>query len=161
MTICVTAALRGLRAVGQGITRPCRCPFSVSPCAVSSATSSSKGVERSGPEEPRLAINPQRAEPYSQIPTKKGYLLLRIMLDFTDKNSRYKMNKVTQKRFQELGAIFRTRPVPTMPEMVILGDPRDVETVFRAEGKWPNRHNVDIWEQVRKELSIPLGVLLT
>ena len=143
------ASLRALRAVGQS-AREWR-PFSVTPCAVSSATTNSA--------EPLLQSS-EPAKPYSEIPTKKGLPLLGNLLEFTSKDVRYKVHKVTKRRFEELGMIFREKPVPSLPEMVVIGDPRDVETVFRSEGKWPHRPNIPVWEEARKELSIPLGLLL-
>ena len=144
-----TAALRVLRAVGQN-TRPWR-PFSVTPCVVSSAATNNP--------EPLLQRS-EPAKPFSEIPSKKGLPILGTLLDFTSKDVRYKMHKVTRKRFEELGMIFREKVSPSFPEMVVIGDPRDVETVFRSEGKWPHRPNIEIWEEARKELSIPLGLLL-
>ena len=143
------AALRALRAVGQS-ARQWR-PFSVTPCAVSSATTSSS--------EPLLQ-NSEPAKPYSEIPTKKGLPLLGNLLELTSNDNRYKVHKMTRRRFEELGLIFKERFVPSLPEMVIIGDPRDVEAVFRSEGKWPNRPNIEVWEKARNELSIPLGMLL-
>ena len=146
-----TAALRALRPVGQNM-RPWR-PFSVTPCVISSAATNNA--------EPLLQSS-EPAKPFSEIPSKKRLPLLGNLLDFTSKDIRYKVHKVIRERFEELGMIFREKFSPRMPEMVVLGDPRDVETVFRSEGKRPHRPNIEMrpWEEVKNEFSVPLGVLL-
>ena len=74
---------------------------------------------------------------------------------------RDKSYKVLFSRVNELGPIFRERVVSTLPEMLVVCDPNDVEIVFRADGVWPLRRNIPVWEELRKWQKIPFGMLMS
>ena len=100
-------------------------------------------------------------KPYSAIPMKKGLPFLGRSLDYMGQDVRDKAYKVFFSRFNELGPIFRERIVSTLPEMLIVCDPNDVEIVFRADGVWPLRPNIPIWEELRKLQKLPLGMVMS
>ena len=100
-------------------------------------------------------------KPYSAIPMKKGLPFLGRSLDYIGQDVRDKPHKVLFTRVNELGPIFRERVVSTLPEMLIVCDPNDVEIVFRADGVWPIRPNIPVWEELRKLQKIPLGMFLS
>ena len=105
--------------------------------------------------------NAHDVKPYSAIPMKKGLPFLGRSLDYIGQDVRDKPHKVLFSRVNELGPIFRERVVSTLPEMLIVCDPNDVEIVFRADGVWPIRANLPIWEELRKLQKIPLGMLMS
>ena len=77
------------------------------------------------------------------------------------KDVRDKAYKVFFSRVNELGPIFRERVVSTLPEMLIVCDPNDVEIVFRADGVWPIRPNFPVWEELRNLQKIPFAMFLS
>ena len=105
--------------------------------------------------------NAHDVKPYSAIPTKKGLPFLGRGLDYMGQDVRGKAYKVLFSRINELGPIFRERVVSTLPEMLVVCDPNDVEIVFRADGVWPTRDNIPVWEELRKLQKIPLGMLMS
>ena len=100
-------------------------------------------------------------KPYSAIPMKKGLPFLGRGLDYMGQDVRGKAYKVFFSRVNELGPIFRERFMSTLPEMLVVCDPNDVEIVFRADGVWPIRPNIPIWEEFRKLQKIPLGIVMS
>ena len=105
--------------------------------------------------------NAHDVKPYSAIPTKKGLPFLGRGLDYMGQDVRDKSYKVLFSRVNELGPIFRERVVSTLPEMLVVCDPNDVEIVFRADGVWPLRRNIPVWEELRKWQKIPFGMLMS
>jgi hypothetical protein len=100
-------------------------------------------------------------KPFSDIPRKPPLPIFGRSLDYIGSSVRDKPYKTFFSRYNELGPIFRERAVITVPEMLIVCDPNDIETVFRADGKWGQRLPIDVWEKVRHENNIPWGVFLT
>ena len=93
-------------------------------------------------------------KPYTSIPKKKG---LRKYLDYFGP----KPHEIALLRYKELGPIFReTLPSPSVPNVLVVCDPDDVEAVIRADGKWPYREGMPIWSEVRQSLNIPKGIFL-
>ena len=76
-------------------------------------------------------------KPYKDIPGPKGYPFIGTTLDY--RNDKYTFSNVMKKRFDKYGPIYREKIFPGLAEQVIICDPSDVETVFRADGEWPNR----------------------
>lgn len=87
--------------------------------------------------------------------------MLGTALEYVNPEVRYKTHKLMMRRVEELGGIFRERPIFTLPEMLVVVDPTAVEIVYSAEGKWPTRPNLNLWEDVRRRHNIPMGLLLS
>jgi len=65
------------------------------------------------------------------------------------------MHRVMKKRFDVLGNIYRETVFPGMPEQLLVCDPKDVETVFRADGEWPKRPvGGDMFKKVLAEAEV-------
>ena len=99
-------------------------------------------------------------KPFSEIPAAKGWPLLGTFMDYGKPGTLYKEYRVMQQRVKKLGWIFREKPLPTYPEMLVVVDPDDVQTVFRADGKWPTRITVDMWVESGRHSSVPPGIFM-
>jgi len=67
-----------------------------------------------------------------------------------------------KQRVAKYGMIYREKIVPTLPEQVVIYNPQDVETVFRADGPWPNRpHGGEIFLKMRKAAKMETGILMS
>lgn len=96
-------------------------------------------------------------KPFSAVPSKKGF---RKYLDYLGP----KTQEVFLKRIIELGPIYREKMMPfsPIPELLVASDPNDVETVFRADGKWPHRDPIPFLREIReKSMKLPAGIFLT
>lgn len=100
-------------------------------------------------------------KPYEYIPGPKGYPFIGTALDY--RNDKYTFSKVMKKRFDKYGPIYREKIFPGLPEQVMVWDPKDVETVFRADGEWPNRpEGGDVFDDVLKAAKIDnVGLFLS
>ena len=97
--------------------------------------------------------------PYKDMPGPKGYPFIGSALDYAGKNMD-KMHVVLRNRYDKYGPIYREKLFPGMPEQVVIFDPDDVETVFRADGEWPNRpEGGEVFKKVRKEAGLDPGIL--
>ena len=86
--------------------------------------------------------------------------MLGTVVEYSKPEFRYKTHKLMLRRVEELGRIFREKPIFYIPEILVVVDPIAVETVYSADGKWPNRPLVDVWEDARKQQNIPKGLVL-
>jgi hypothetical protein len=99
----------------------------------------------------------QDAKPWNDIPKTKTTLGLNVEM----MKSPLKGHKYMQRQAQELGNIFRATGVPSMPELVCVMDPHDIETVYRAgDTGYPERFPFYEWQEARKELNKPTGVFM-
>ena len=99
-------------------------------------------------------------KPFSEIPAAKGWPLLGTFMDYRKPDTLNKTYRVIQQRVKKLGWIYREKPFPTFPEMVIIMDPDDIQTVFRAEEKWPTRTPFEVWVNSAKQSGIPTGIVM-
>ena len=81
-------------------------------------------------------------------------------MDYGKPDTLNKAYRVMQQRVKKLGWIFREKPFPTQPEMLVVVDPDDVQTVFRADGKWPSRILLDAWPESRRRANLPTGIFM-
>ena len=69
------------------------------------------------------------------------------------------MPQVMKRRVAKYGTIFREKVMPIMPEQVVICNPQDVETVFRADGPWPNRPiGGEVFHNLRKAAKMHNGL---
>ena len=96
--------------------------------------------------------------PFDQIPKAKGYPVIGTVLDYL--KVKFKLQKVFKQRVEKYGLIYREKLFPGLPEQVIVFDPEDVKTVFRADGKLPYRPvGGEIYRKLRQESFESLGML--
>ena len=89
----------------------------------------------------------QPPKQFKDIPGPKGYPFIGTALD--NRNDKYTMSRVMKRRLDKFGHIYRETIFPGLPEQVVIFDPKDVETVFRADSEWPNRPV--LFQQLLKE----------
>ena len=103
------------------------------------------------------------AKPFSEVPGPRRLPLLGGALSFLfemSRNVNLPIQDVQKGLMQKYGMIYRTK-VPTLPEIVFIHEPQDVEVMFRAEGKYPSRAPFQISKQARNEMKLEMGVLLS
>jgi len=72
------------------------------------------------------------------------------------------MPQVMEQRVAKYGTIFREKVMPIFPEQVVICNPQDVETVFRADGPWPNRpEGGEVLHKMRKAAKMQSGIFLS
>ena len=109
-------------------------------------------------QQPRLSES-EEAKPYSAIPGPKGYPLIGTALDYGGENKN-NISRVIKQRFDKFGCIYKEKIFPGFPEQVVICDPKDIETVFRADGEWPYRPaGGDVFLKIRKEADQEPGIL--
>lgn len=97
-------------------------------------------------------------KPFKDIPGPRGYPLIGTALDYAGKNAN--MYTIFRNRYDKYGAIYREKLFPGMPEQIVIFDPDDVETVFRADGEWPNRpEGGEVFKKIREEAGLDPGIL--
>ena len=108
---------------------------------------------------PAAASPEQPPKQFKDIPGPKGYPLIGTALDY--RNDKYTIHRVIQGRLDKYGRIYREKVFPALPEQVMIFDPKDIESVFRAESEYPHRpEGGDLFLQIMKECGITTkGVL--
>ena len=102
------------------------------------------------------------ARPFRDIPGPKGLPFIGTSLEYAKSSNKYRMTRVMEQRVAKYGMIYREKIVPTLPEQVVIYNPQDVETVFRADGPWPNRpEGGEIFHKLRKAAKMQGGVFFT
>ena len=98
-------------------------------------------------------------KPFKDVPGPRGYPFIGTALDYAGKNMD-KMHAILRCRYDTYGQIYREKLFPGLPEQVVIFDPDDVETVFRADGEWPNRpEGGEVFKKVKKEAGLDPGIL--
>ena len=83
-------------------------------------------------------------------------------LEYAKSSNKYRMPQVMKRRVAKYGTIFREKVMPIMPEQVVICNPQDVETVFRADGPWPNRPiGGEVFHNLRKAAKMQAGIILS
>ena len=96
---------------------------------------------------------------YEEIPREKGLPFIGTALDYVKGENAYKMSKVLKQRYDKFGSIFREKMFPGSPEQVIVCDPQDIETVFRADGALPYRQDGgELFEKIRTQSGLSTGL---
>ena len=102
------------------------------------------------------------ARPFKDIPGPRGLPLIGTALEYAKSSNKYRMTQVIEQRVAKYGTIYREKMIPIMPEQVVICNPQDVETVFRADGPWPNRpEGGEIFHKMRKAAKMQGGVLIS
>jgi len=95
--------------------------------------------------------------PYKDIPSPKTFL----NLNWDVIKNPTSLVENMEERVRSLGNIYVEKGIPGLPAMVVLTDPKDIETVYRAGDKgYPARFPMKIWVDSRDELKLPYGVFL-
>ena len=98
-----------------------------------------------------------RVLPFEDIPGPKK--TFKSMVEFYRKSEGlHKGYKLTETWFSKYGPIFKENTFGSYWVHVI--DPNDIEKVFRAEGKYPRRLELEVWKEHRKRRNYFPGVIL-
>ena len=91
------------------------------------------------------------AKPYSEIPTLSKFALTR---NFLPGGRYYKISmfEMHKKLHADFGKIVQFPGMLGRKEIVISFDPHDIEKVFRTEGVWPNRRELETLNYYRKQI---------
>ena len=103
------------------------------------------------------------AKPFSEVPGPRRLPLVGSAFSFLlemSRNINVPIRDVQKGLMQKYGMIYRAK-VPTIPEIVFIHEPQDVDMMFRAEGRYPSRAPFQLSKQVRNELKLEMGVLLS
>ena len=79
---------------------------------------------------------------------------------FSRKPSTFPKEQLFERLFEELGPIYKESVVLSPKTTVHVIEPEDIEKVFRAEGKYPRRLQLDIWLEYRKRRNYFPGLIL-
>ena len=100
------------------------------------------------------------AKPFSEIPGPRRLPLVGSTLSFLLEVGKKPILQLQKELMEKYGMIYRIK-VPTIPELIMIHDPQDIEVMFRAEGKYPSRVPFQVWKQARNELKMEMAVLLS
>ena len=91
-----------------------------------------------------------------EIPGPQGRLSTAIAFYRQSEGFR-KLHKLMEKLFDEYGPIFKEDVTEKTPVVHVM-EPKDFETVFRAEGKYPKRTPLDFVEEYNRRRGLPPGL---
>ena len=96
---------------------------------------------------------PSSTKPFDTIPGPKQLPFLGNSLEYARRGRN--VLDLLQERVEEYGTIYKDKPIPGMPEMVVISNSKDVETVFRADGKYPIRPDLTVvFSELRHQLKL-------
>ena len=99
-----------------------------------------------------------RVRAFEDIPEPNGW---KLMFDLFTKTERFaKGYKLFERLFEELGPIYKESVLLSPKTTVHVIEPEDMEKVFRSEGKYPRRLQLDIWLEYRKRRNYFPGLIL-
>lgn len=105
-------------------------------------------------------ISPSETEveplPFNEIPGPQGKYVPAIEFHRVSEGFT-KTYKLTDKLFNQYGPIFKQSVTDRSPVVHVM-DPVDIQTVFRAEGKYPYRPPIDALVEVRRRKGMFLGI---
>ena len=113
-----------------------------------------------GGEARSLMTPPTETKPFSEIPGPRKLPLVGSALSFFLEVGKKPVIQLQKELMEKYGMIYRVK-VPTIPELIMIHDPQDIEVMFRAEGKYPSRVPFQVWKQARDELKMEMAVLLS
>ena len=78
-------------------------------------------------------------KPFHKIPGPRGLPFIGTGLECVWYTRFGEGLSIMNERVKQYGKISKEKMFCGQPEMITISDPKDVETVFRADGKFPNR----------------------
>ena len=102
-------------------------------------------------------VTSKESLPFDEIPGPTGKLKTPINF-YRESHGFRKHHKLSVKLFDEYGPIFKEMISANNDPVVHVMEPRDFETVYRAEGKYPRRDPVFFLEEYRKRRGRPEGL---
>ncbi|XP_035690421.1 probable cytochrome P450 49a1 [Branchiostoma floridae] len=100
------------------------------------------------------------ARPFEKIPGPKGLPLIGTGLDYAP-FGRFPLKTHLRESFRErtkaYGSIYREKLGPL--DLVVISDPKEIEKVFRNEGRYPERVQLESVRTYREIKKLPIGVV--
>ncbi|XP_078598372.1 putative cytochrome P450 49a1 [Branchiostoma floridae x Branchiostoma japonicum] len=100
------------------------------------------------------------ARPFEEIPGPKGLPLIGTGLDYAP-FGRFPLKTHLRESFRErtkaYGSIYREKLGPL--DLVVISDPKEIEKVFRNEGRYPERVQLESVRTYREIKKLPIGVV--
>ena len=93
---------------------------------------------------------------FDEIPGPQGRLSTAVAFYRQSEGFR-KLYKLMEKLFDEYGPILKEDVTEKTPVVHVM-EPKDFETVFRAEGKYPKRTPLDFVEEYNRRKGLPPGL---
>ena len=93
---------------------------------------------------------------FDEIPGPQGRLSTAVAFYRQSEGFR-KFHKLMVKLFDEYGPIFKEQVTEKTPVVHVM-EPKDFETVFRAEGKYPKRTPLPFLEEYNRRRGMPPGL---
>ena len=134
----------------------------VRPIAVSSGLSRTQPKSANPPNSTQTNEESDNTpvKPFEDIPGPWKIPLLQLTPELL-RSDPFKSIQMMMELQKKYGSFFKAKFSPTIPEFVLVFDPKDVAKVFRNDGKYPMRFPVDVWVESRKALGIPIGLFLS
>lgn len=104
------------------------------------------------------SLNNDRVKAVKDIPGPRGLPVLGSSLDYL--KLKEKAHLLFFDRVKEYGSIYKEKMFSGMPYIVTVTDSTDIETVFRSDGKYPDRPDMPLSYEIRDALKIPYALLL-
>ena len=105
-----------------------------------------------------ITFSEESVKSLQEIPGPKGLPLLGTSLEYA--RHKEKAHKLLFERVKKYGKIYKEKMLSGYPMTVCVCDARDVETVFRSDGKYPLREGLPIMHKIRDKLRIPKALIL-
>lgn len=101
----------------------------------------------------------ENVKPFDEMPQPDGSILNKISYLIRNYKKMTQQGHLGQREtFKSLGPIFKTSVGGQV--IVLTSDPKAIECMYRAEGKYPKRPEAEAWLSHRRERSLPLGIIL-
>ena len=96
-----------------------------------------------------VSLEKEESKPFDTIPREKGLPYFGTFLNTTFTLGFSKFFLIPLERIKKHGKIWREQVFPGVGEVVNVVDYRDIQQVFRAEGKTPHRLRIPGFQEVR------------
>ncbi|XP_078620448.1 putative cytochrome P450 CYP44 [Branchiostoma floridae x Branchiostoma japonicum] len=120
-----------------------------------------RGAASSAAATEQTTVQDRAVRPFDEIPGPRGLPFIGTALDYSPFGRfpiHTKMANSTIERYQTYGKIYREKI--GLRDMVFVCDPKDIETVFRSDGRLPERPIPESIATYRRLKNKPLGVAL-
>ena len=125
------------------------------PLSVQPIKSTKSQANTTQAQEAETALNTNGG--FDDIPGPKGLPILGNLLNYYDKGFKFhKAFEIQENMFKTYGPIYKDKIMQFSRVNII--NPADMEEIFRADGKYPDRPRVDPWIKYRQRRGYSVGL---